>query len=120
MRPLRRKSPTDPFQMTGTILKGTINAKLLANNLFTFRRPALIVLRLLEIFSQNPIRRRTAAAGPTQPGPDPARPQPTSVLSYALPVRLKRRIPVLLAVLLVAAALVAVVQLRRRAPPEAA
>ena len=47
-------------------------------------------------------------------------PSPVSVLSYALPVRLKRRIPVLLAVLLVAAALVAVVQLRRRAPPEAA
>jgi hypothetical protein len=35
-------------------------------------------------------------------------------------VRLKRRLPVLIAVLLVAAALVAVVQLRRRAPPEAA
>jgi hypothetical protein len=35
-------------------------------------------------------------------------------------VRLKRRLPVLIAVLLVAAALVAVVQLRRRAPPEPA
>jgi len=35
-------------------------------------------------------------------------------------VRLKRRIPVLLAVVLVAAAVFAVVQLRRRAPPEAA
>jgi hypothetical protein len=35
-------------------------------------------------------------------------------------VRFKRRLPVLIAVLLVAAALVAVVQLRRRAPPEAA
>jgi len=35
-------------------------------------------------------------------------------------VRFKRRLPVLIAVLLVAAALVAVVQLRRRAPPEPA
>lgn len=35
-------------------------------------------------------------------------------------MRLKRRLPVWIAVLLVAAALVAVVQLRRRAPPEAA
>lgn len=35
-------------------------------------------------------------------------------------MRFKRRLPVLIAVLLVAAALVAVVQLRRRAPPEAA
>jgi hypothetical protein len=35
-------------------------------------------------------------------------------------VRLRRRVPVLLAVLAVAAALTAVVQLRRRAPPEAA
>jgi hypothetical protein len=35
-------------------------------------------------------------------------------------VRLKRRLPVLIAALLVAAALVAMVQLRRRAPPEAA
>ena len=35
-------------------------------------------------------------------------------------MRLKRRLPVLIAVLLVAAALVAVVQLRRRAPPEPA
>lgn len=35
-------------------------------------------------------------------------------------MRLKRRLPILLAVLLVAAALVAAVQLRRRAPPEAA
>ena len=29
---LRRKSPTDPFQMTGTILKGTIKGKSRANN----------------------------------------------------------------------------------------
>jgi hypothetical protein len=35
-------------------------------------------------------------------------------------VRLRRKVPLFLAVLLVAAALVAVVQLRRRAPPEAA
>jgi hypothetical protein len=35
-------------------------------------------------------------------------------------VRFKRRLPVLIAVLLVAAALIAVVQLRRRAPPEPA
>ena len=42
------------------------------------------------------------------------------MLSLSLPVRLRRRVPVLFAVLAVAAALVAVVQLRRRAPPEPA
>src|SRR5262250_2008549 len=99
--------PTDPFQMTGTILKSTISGKLRAS----------IALPAVHCTwnGGGPIRAFSALyALADHPSGF------TGCYDRRLVVRLKRRIPVLLAVVLVAAAVFAVVQLRRRAPPEAA
>src|SRR4029077_10449809 len=79
MRPLRRKSPTDPFQMTGTILKGTINGKLLANSLFTHGRGP-------ENPSSSPCRHRAFGQNPKEPGPGAPGEHPRPTLSAIITV----------------------------------